>query len=81
MTLSVQRTKKMHPMNEGAVASDVQKADGALTVPRGVARGGHRPADDDGDVVLFDTRGRQITPLPTTMTVAEPLEDSLRPRR
>ena len=48
---------------------------------RGVARGSHRPADDDGDLVLFDTGGRQINPLPTRMTVAEALEDGLGPGR
>jgi len=32
------------------------------------------------DVVLLDISGRQINRLPTTMTVAEALEDSLGPR-
>jgi hypothetical protein len=79
MTLSVQRIEEMqmHPMNEGSLTPDVRNADGAPAAPRGVARGGHRTADDDGDGVLFDTRGQQINPLPTAMTVAEALEDTL----
>ncbi len=72
-------------MNEGSMTHDVTNADGALEAPRCVARSsGRQPAADrpvdDGDVVLFDTRGRQVNPLPTRMTVAEALEDSFGPR-
>lgn len=81
MTLSVQRIKKVHPMNKGAMTPDARNADGALAEPRGVVRGGYRPANDDGDAVLFDTRGRQVNPLPTRMTVVEAREEALGPRR
>jgi hypothetical protein len=68
-------------MNEGAMTHDATNADGALKAPRRVARSGRQqPTADlpvDGDVVLFDTRGQQIDPLPTTMTVAEALDDAL----
>lgn len=73
-------------MNDGAVTRDVTNADGTMEAPRGRARSGaqrataDRPADD-GDGVLFDTTGRQVNPLPTKMTLAEALDDSLGPRR
>lgn len=44
------------------------------------ARTPSRRVGSSADVVLFDTRGRQVNPLPTTMTVAEALEDTLGPR-
>jgi len=72
-------------MNEGTVTHDVTNADEPLITPRRVARSGRQPMAertvDDGDAVLCDTGGQQISPLPTTMTVAEALEDSLGPRR
>ena len=69
-------------MDDGAAMRDATNADGFLGAPRGVARSDERQATaDDGDVVLFDIRGRQVNPLPTTMTVAEALDDSLGPRR
>jgi hypothetical protein len=82
MNLSAQRLKKTRPMNDGAKTPDVRNA---LDAPRGVAQGGEQQPtvsrSTDNDIVLFDTRGRQINPLPTRMTVAEALEDSLGPRR
>ena len=60
-------------MNEGGTARAVIGADEVVQ--------SDQPTADDSDIVLVDTRGRQITPLPTRMTVAEALEDSLGPRR
>jgi len=72
-------------MNDGAVTRDVIDADGAVDAPRGIARRGEQRATADRrNEVIFvgvDARGRQINPLPTTMTAAEALEDSLGPRR
>lgn len=38
-------------------------------------------ATDEESYVVVDARGQQVNGLPTTMTVAEALEDSLGPRR
>jgi len=82
MSLSVQR--RIKNMNDGAVKRDVWNVDGALDVRSGGGRSGEQqpttdwPADDN--IVLFNTRGQQINPLPTMMTAAEALEDSLGPR-
>lgn len=67
-------------MDASATARLVTNADDVLADPSSVARS-DRLTDDASDVVLFDTRDRQINPLRTTMTVAEALEDSLGPRR
>jgi hypothetical protein len=83
MNLSAQR--RIENTNEGTVGRVARRADGTLGTSRSVAQSGERqptagrPADDD--VVLFDARDRQVNPLPTTMTAAEALEDSLGPRR
>jgi len=73
-------------MNEGSMTHDVTNADGALEAGRRVSRPGRQPRAsdrpvDDVDAVLCDTMGQQINALPTTMTAAEALEDSLGPHR
>lgn len=78
--MNLSARQEIRSMNGGAVTN----ADGTVDVPR-VARSGEQQATadrpvDDGDVVLLDTRGRQVNPLPTRMTAAEALEDSLGPR-
>jgi hypothetical protein len=83
--MKFQAQQEMYSMNDGAVTCDVANVDGVVDTPRGVVRSGDqqatadRPADDDV-VVLLDTRGQQVNPLPTRMTVAEALDDSLGPR-
>ena len=67
-------------MNASAAVRAVMSTDDTLADPRGVARS-EQLTDDDDDDVLVDTRGRQVKPLPTKMTAAEALEDSLGPRR
>ena len=59
-------------MHEGAVTRDVTNADETPSEPT-VGR-----LADEVTFVVVDTRGRQINPLPTSMTVAEALDDSLR---
>ena len=59
-------------MSEGALTRDVTKADETPSEPQ-VGR-----SADKVTFVVVDTRGRQINPLPTSMTVAEALDDSLR---
>jgi hypothetical protein len=66
-------------MNASAAARTMMNVDEALADQRDGAR--REQPTDDGDAVLFDTRGQQLNPLPTTMTTAEALEDSLGPRR
>ena len=73
-------------MNEGSMTHDVTNTNGALVAPRCVAwSSGRQPAADrpvdEVTFVVVDTRGRQINPLSTTMTVAEALDDALGPRR
>jgi len=66
-------------------ADEAPSAPNVPNVPSGVAqRGGQQSVADrlaDDNVVLFDTRGWQINPLPIRMTVAEALDDSFGLRR
>lgn len=68
-------------MNDGAVTCDVANVYETVDAPRGKQQATTTDRTrDDGDIVLVDTRGQQINPLPTRMTVAETLEDALGPR-